>query len=176
MFEYCLHWICLSMTIVSNPNEFVNQEELINYKMDKNRLSGQNRSIRFGWFRSTDGGRYTIHLHFRSTYFEPIKRWKTWRTCIHACVESYRHWTHYCDLNFEFWTNFTCYFCAGVYHNHKVAVKLILDNSFFTHELKIYEAFNAIDDPNIEKKGIPKVYCHRLKVGRVKKSISLQWL
>lgn len=55
---------------------------------------------------------------------------------------------------------YACYFHTGSYDRKQVAVKLTLFESNFDQELKIYKALNATDDPYIERKGIPKVFCH----------------
>lgn len=39
-----------------------------------------------------------------------------------------------------------------------VAVKIVENETFFDHEVNIYKALNAINNPKIEEHGIPSVY------------------
>lgn len=41
-----------------------------------------------------------------------------------------------------------------------MAVKFIMSDKAFDREMEMYKALNAIDDPNIETKGIPKIYSY----------------
>lgn len=67
------------------------------------------------------------------------------------------------DLNSElliFFYTFRISFRTGEFNNENVAVKFILTDSAFDRELEMYKALNATDDPNIEEKGIPRVFCY----------------
>lgn len=54
--------------------------------------------------------------------------------------------------------------CAGLfsdgvkYVDQPVAIKIIHDPESMDKELMIFEALNAVNNPNIEKSGIPQVY------------------
>lgn len=50
---------------------------------------------------------------------------------------------------------------SGLYNDTiNVAVKVILDQEFLDEEMEIFEALDAINDPDIEKHGIAKVFYH----------------
>lgn len=51
-------------------------------------------------------------------------------------------------------------YSIGVYNNQTVAVKIVWDREAFNHEIDVLKALNAIENPQIEDHGIPKIYYH----------------
>lgn len=54
----------------------------------------------------------------------------------------------------------------GFFDKIPVAVKITWDKQAIDREMRIFEALNAVENPNIEKLGIPNVYYYGPIIGR----------
>lgn len=68
-----------------------------------------------------------------------------------------------CRCRFDRFCN---YQISGSYDGIPVAIKITSFDTFYNQELSIFEALNAIDDPNAESHGIPQVYYRGLVFGK----------
>lgn len=51
-----------------------------------------------------------------------------------------------------------CYVSGRLDGHQEVAIKMFTNQSYFEKEIAGYRTANAMHDPNIESKGIPKIY------------------